>query len=93
MVYRFSQDKQLLSEVKAKRPHDPIYDGCDVEKNCFGSPDGCVESESCNAIATVLAQGTNFIFEIKGRSEGYVSLGLSRDDKMVCSFYLSSIGG
>lgn len=82
VAYKSSLDKQLLSETKDKKPHDPIYDGCNIEKNCFASPDGCIEKETCEAIVTVIVQGTNFIFELKGKSEGYVAVGLSRDDKM-----------
>ncbi|XP_022223255.2 putative ferric-chelate reductase 1 homolog isoform X3 [Drosophila obscura] len=64
---------------------DPFYNGCGVSKNCFGFPDGCVNSKTCTSIAAVTVRGDIYEFEIqsgRGTNAAYVAVGLSEDAKM-----------
>lgn len=61
----------------------PIYNGCGDTKICFGSPDGCVNEKTCDALVTVLVEGERYIFEMQSRGAKYVAVGLSEDNKMV----------
>lgn len=63
---------------------DPIYRDCGRTKSCFGFPDGCVSSRTCQTIGTVIVRGDNYQFEIQSdhNSPAYVAIGLSEDDKM-----------
>lgn len=44
---------------------DTIYDDCGSTKSCFGFPDGCVATRSCNAVGTVFVRGDIYQFEMK----------------------------
>lgn len=63
---------------------DPFYDGCGLDKTCFGFPDGCIPSRNCRSISAVSVKGDRYQFEIKSgyNQPAYVALGLSEDDKM-----------
>lgn len=40
-----------------KRGDDKIYDGCGDTKTCFGSPDGCVATKTCQTFSAVHVRG------------------------------------
>jgi len=61
---------------------DPIYEGCNSTKACFGIPENCVASRKCQAVVAYKLDKVRYHFEMKALSEGYVAFGLSRDDKM-----------
>ncbi|XP_033253434.1 putative ferric-chelate reductase 1 homolog isoform X3 [Drosophila miranda] len=64
---------------------DPFYNGCGVSKNCFGLPDGCVNSKTCTSVAAVTVRGDIYEFELqsgRGNNTAYVAVGLSEDAKM-----------
>lgn len=62
---------------------DKIYDGCGDTKTCFGSPDNCVATKSCQTFSAVNVRGDRYIYELRSaKSAGYVALGLSDDEKM-----------
>ncbi|SPP73934.1 putative ferric-chelate reductase 1 homolog isoform X1 [Drosophila guanche] len=64
---------------------DPFYNGCGVSKNCFGFPDGCVNTKTCTSVAAVTVRGDIYEFEIqsgRGNNAAYVAVGLSDDAKM-----------
>jgi hypothetical protein len=62
---------------------DPIYDGCGDTKTCFGEPQNCVATKSCQTFSAVIVKGDRYIFEMKSKQNaGYVAVGLSEDDKM-----------
>lgn len=77
----------LEPETKAKQQVDPVYDGCGSTKLCFGYPDGCIKSQTCDYHANVVVRGDTYIFTLFGTttSKGapkFVALGLSEDEKM-----------
>lgn len=82
-AYISSKDQRLLSDFKPLIAHDPFYDDCNTLKNCFGSPDGCLASETCTAIVSILVSGTRYTFELKAKTSAYVAVGLSDDKLMV----------
>lgn len=41
----------------AQNKDDKIYDGCGDTKTCFGSPDNCVASKSCQTFSAVIVKG------------------------------------
>ncbi|XP_011498802.1 PREDICTED: putative ferric-chelate reductase 1 homolog [Ceratosolen solmsi marchali] len=59
-----------------------FYDGCGATKNCFGTPNACVEQKNCAAAVSVLVKGEQYIFEMQSRNSKYVAVGLSADNKM-----------
>lgn len=64
---------------------DPIYDGCGDIKTCFGFPDGCINTKSCQAVTAITVRGDRYEFEMKTSSDEnprYVAVGLSEDTKM-----------
>lgn len=83
VAYTSSGNKRFLSDFKLIVPKDPFYDGCNTLKNCFGSPEGCVQSQNCAAVTAIKVEGTRYTFELKGRTPAYVAVGLSDDAKMV----------
>ena len=62
---------------------DAFYNGCGTEKTCFGDTEGCVQSQSCNAVVSCLVRADTYEFEMKTNKPGYVAVGLSQDNKMV----------
>jgi len=76
----------LLTSDSLTNPADPIFEGCNstkATKACFGYPDGCVEDGRCEMIVTYEPAGDlGYLFHMKGRSSGYVSIALSRDQIM-----------
>ncbi|XP_014245063.1 putative ferric-chelate reductase 1 homolog [Cimex lectularius] len=77
-----AHDKRQVTDVSPVKVHDSFYDGCDVEKNCFGFPDGCVALNNCKMVSSIVAKGTSYIFKLKSKVGTYIALGLSRDNKM-----------
>ncbi|XP_055318321.1 putative ferric-chelate reductase 1 homolog isoform X3 [Sitodiplosis mosellana] len=74
-----------ISNDQYERQFDPIYEGCGETKSCFGFPDGCVDSKSCQTVATSIVRGERYEFEIKSSprdNPAYVAVALSNDDKM-----------
>ncbi|XP_076645315.1 putative ferric-chelate reductase 1 homolog isoform X2 [Halictus rubicundus] len=65
-----------------KEVEDSLYAGCGSTKNCFGTPEECVETKSCAAIVTVLVRGDRYLFQLQARNSKYVAVGLSDDSKM-----------
>ena len=62
---------------------DPFYNGCDVKKSCFGSPEGCVRKRNCKAVAAITVYGDRYEMELKADSSAaWVGLGLSEDTQM-----------
>lgn len=86
VAYTSTKERSRVSELKAARSADPFYSDCNQLKSCFGSPEGCVESGSCSAVASVRVEGTRHTFELKAESAAYIALGLSTDNKMVGDF-------
>ncbi|KAJ8971790.1 hypothetical protein NQ314_000536 [Rhamnusium bicolor] len=68
---------------EAAMDFDPFYDGCTVNKLCFGAPSNCVGSRSCKAVVAVTVTGDKYDFELKADSNAaWVGVGLSDDEKM-----------
>lgn len=66
------------TSASAQDDRNKIYDGCGDTKTCFGSPDNCVQTKSCETFNAVLVRGDRYIFELKSASRaGYVAVGLS----------------
>jgi len=63
-------------------PEDPIFAGCNSTKACFGLPNGCVQSQKCELILSYKPDRLDYHFEMKGLSNGYIAMGLSRDERM-----------
>jgi len=63
-------------------PEDPIFEGCNSTKACFGLPEGCVQSQKCSLIVAYKPDRLDYHFEMKGLSNGYIAMGLSRDERM-----------
>ncbi|XP_044006147.1 putative ferric-chelate reductase 1 homolog isoform X2 [Aphidius gifuensis] len=59
-----------------------IYEGCGKLKNCFGTPDGCIDTADCKAIVAIDVKGEKYTFELLGEGGKYVALGISNDEKM-----------
>ncbi|CAO1339323.1 unnamed protein product [Diamesa serratosioi] len=69
--------------VQANSNKDTFYDGCGENKTCFGNPDNCVETQSCQTVTAVLVRGERYIFEMRSNNRAaYVAIGLSEDNKM-----------
>merc|ERR1719225_2269492 len=64
----------------------PIYEGCDVNKTCFGLPDSCDDPADCDLMATwrlINDEVTKLeLYSSLGGRGSYVALGLSRDRRM-----------
>ena len=43
---------------------------------------GCEKTRKCQVVASYAPEKLNYVFEMKGLSNGYISLGLSRDARM-----------
>ncbi|XP_031831549.1 putative ferric-chelate reductase 1 homolog isoform X2 [Nomia melanderi] len=67
---------------ETKESEDSIYTGCGSEKNCFGSPAGCIEAKNCKAMVAVLVRGERYLFELQAHDSKYVAVGLSNDSYM-----------
>lgn len=63
---------------------DPIYRGCGSSKTCFGTPPGCLNVSSCQAVVAVLVEDDEYEIELQSENTqaGYISFALSRDDEM-----------
>ena len=81
------------SIVKAITHMDELYEGCGQEYNCFGTPAGCEESESCEIlfawakINNDRAQSSNMIRMklagnvkvLDGTDGEFIAVGISKD--------------
>ena len=57
--------------------------GTNPSKTCFKIPNGCDETGSCKVVVSYELSGTDMLFKMVGRSNGYIAVGLSPDnDKM-----------
>jgi len=78
-------------------PNDPIFAGCNHNTTCFGYPDGCVKQRRCQIVLAYRSDYLDFIFEMKGRSSGYIAMALSRDalmgDDLTTQCVITSNGG
>lgn len=67
---------------------DTLYDGCGTTKGCFGTPELCVESMSCDIVTTYLyiTDLDAYQFELYGNVSdptiNYLAVGLSENGKM-----------
>lgn len=62
---------------------DPFYEGCSVNKLCFGAPANCVQSKKCKVVAAITVMGDKYDFEMKSsENPAWVGIGLSDDAKM-----------
>lgn len=67
-----------------------VYDGCNVTKGCFGSPgQDCIKSHSCSMLVTyqLSTADDSYVMELYATGilpDGYVAVGFSDNDKMVC---------
>lgn len=77
-----SDDKWKFGQLITARAADPFYDECGRTKTCLGSPDGCLTTRDCVAVATARAKGNRYLFEMKARNAAYVAVGISNDKKM-----------
>ena len=60
-----------------------IYEGCGSTKTCFGMPADCVSTRSgCSAVVAYDFSGGKWRFNIVGKTDGYISVGLSDDGRM-----------
>ena len=69
------------------KDNSKIYDGCGDKKGCFGSKEGCIQSNDCEIITTYQkVSDTEFQFEIgfpvTSADNHYSALAFSVDDKM-----------
>lgn len=83
VAYTSTKDRSRVSKLTAVRSNDPFYSDCNKLKTCFGSPEGCVDSGTCSAVASVRVEGNRHTFELKADKAAYVAVGLSHDNKMV----------
>lgn len=71
------------SNKEAATEFDPFYKGCDVDKACFGAPDGCIASKNCKAVVAITVLGDKYDFELKAINNAqWVGVGLSDDTFM-----------
>ena len=59
---------------------------CGSTKGCYRYPEDC-DIDTCTTVATwtpVEDEETSVMFEMQGRDVGWVGLGFSADDMMVC---------
>ena len=46
-------------------PADPIFEGCNSTKACFGYPDGCIEEGKCEMIVAYKPDRLDYHFQMK----------------------------
>lgn len=71
-------DVQGVKEIEMN-----MYNGCGKNKNCVGSPLGCLSSMNCQAVVTLMSSNDKYQFEMLAHNSQYVAFGLSDDNKMV----------
>uniref|UniRef100_A0A1B6DIZ9 Ferric-chelate reductase 1 homolog n=1 Tax=Clastoptera arizonana TaxID=38151 RepID=A0A1B6DIZ9_9HEMI len=59
-----------------------IYAGCGMNKNCLGSPEGCVDSRSCKAVLSVSVLENIYVVDMMANNSKYVAVGFSSDNRM-----------
>jgi len=60
-----------------------LYAGCGKTKGCYGGPaGGCVGNKNCDFLVTYRQMRESVVFQLMGKTNGYVALGLSTDNKM-----------
>lgn len=71
--------------IQAIPKSNKIFEDCGKSKSCFGMPVGCLDTDSaveCKAVVSYELSGDQWLFKMIGKSDGYISVGLSTDDKM-----------
>ena len=60
---------------------DPVFLGCYNAKGCYGDRDGCIEDGNCKQFVSYKSVdgGQKIEFELRGRTDGYVAVGISKD--------------
>ncbi|XP_046662444.1 putative ferric-chelate reductase 1 homolog [Homalodisca vitripennis] len=61
-----------------------LYAGCGSSKSCVGSPLGCIETKSCDAVVAVTSSssGGGYTIDMVGKQVKYVAVGFSDDTVM-----------
>lgn len=62
--------------------NNAIYDGCDLNKGCYGEPAGCTKTKNCIIMATFQLKGNDVEFHLTGPANGWIALGFSKDRSM-----------
>lgn len=85
MVKRFNNE--TVSLVKNSTVgHDLFYTSCGETRRCFGYPNGCTATRSCDVAVSIASDnvGNRYSFHMFAlRAPGYVAVGLSEDGIMV----------
>lgn len=76
------ESQEQASDGTQTDPSDPIFEGCENTKACYGYPDGCISQGKCEVVLSYEPQQLNYLFKMKGRTSGYIAMGLSKDAKM-----------
>lgn len=75
----FSPDNAKESSME----FDRFYEGCAINKLCFGAPANCIQSKKCKVAAAITVTGDKYDFEMKStENPAWVGIGLSNDGKM-----------
>lgn len=86
-----SEVKYLLSKPKmdAVTVADPIYNGCGVNKTCFGIPNNCVASLNCQAFMSMAPNGDKYLYEMKSPTSSKYSIPkkIDHDLKKIEKYY------
>ena len=63
-----------------------FYNGCAENKFCLGSSSKCEVSQNCDYFVGISKNSDELTarFQLARKDTGYVAVGLSHDDKMVC---------
>ena len=81
-----SEDDHDHEEKSVDHHHDHhVYDGCGVNKTCFGLVNSCQDSHDCDILATWSMKQDVMIVELYsslGSNNRYAALGVSSDDRM-----------
>lgn len=56
------------TEITSEPQEVGIYDGCGKSKTCFGLPNGCIGSESCDLFGAVIVERGTYTFEMLSSS-------------------------
>ncbi|XP_059484956.1 putative ferric-chelate reductase 1 homolog [Neocloeon triangulifer] len=80
--------KSTVSTTTTARPlsgsqvANPIYEGCNSIKGCFGWPSNCVNSKSCRALVTYKFKSLNYEFELYADDRIWAAAAFSHDKIM-----------
>jgi hypothetical protein len=62
---------------------NPVYEGCNFLKGCFGFPSNCVASKTCRSMVTYTVKGEIYEFELFGDNRVWAAAAFSDDRIMV----------